>query len=363
MIYLNLLSGLSLLAIENNYKILNIFLCIDYIPLYLLLNFILLNFNTRHLQGTSYRNNKMPNYLILLLSKLNFILFLYSNFFKQNYYINNLFLLYLPSYLEFSEFTGNRKLCLKNILFKPFCYFFKLIGNYELINEYKIINNDKQYLIGFHPHGLFPFGTLGSLGLPNCNNLFELFPIRYTDNLYIGIASFCFYIPILRDLFLSLGAIDCSKPIIEKFIKNGDSIGLFIGGAEEAKFSDYGNTNLIINKRNGFFKLALENNLTIVPIYTFGNNNIYKSYNKDLFHIFYYFKRITGIWFPRGQIIFNKINFCSISGDHIVIDKKDNIQKNDIEDLKILYIKKLEEIFNRHKFRDNSVRSKNLIIN
>ena len=360
--YSNLLNGLILLVIEYNYKILNNFLNIDNISIYLLLSFVLLTCNTRHLQGTTYKKNKdiMPNYYILFLSKLNFILFLYSNFFifKQNFYINNLFLLYLPSYLEFSEFKGNKKLCLENVLFKPFCYLFKLIGNYEIINDYKIISNDKQYLIGIHPHGLFPFGSVGSFGLPICNNLIELFPLRYTDKLYIGIASFCFYIPILRELFLSMGAIDCSKPIIKKFIKNGYSIGLFIGGAEEAKFSGYGITNLLINKRNGFFELALENNLTVVPIYTFGNNNVYKSYDIDLFNICYYFKRITGIWFPRGQIIFNKINFISIFGEHIYINKK-----NDVEDLKILYIEKLKEIFNKYKFKDNSVKNKNLIIN
>lgn len=363
MLYYNLLSGLVLLIIEYNYKILNNFLSIDCISIYLLLSFLLTSLNSKHLQGTSYRKNKdlMPNYYILFICKLNFIMLLYS--FIVNSKFNNLFLLYLPSYLEFSEFKGNRKLCLKNILFKPFCYFFKLIGNYEIMNDYKIITNDKQYLIGFHPHGLFPFGTVGSLGLPICNNLVELFPVRYTNKLYIGIASFCFYIPILRDFFLSLGAIDCSKPIIEKFIKNGNSIGLFIGGAEEAKFSDYGNTNLIINKRNGFFKLALENNLTIVPIYTFGNNNIYNSYDKDFFHIFYYFKRITGIWFPRGQIIFNKINFYSVSGYHIDINKKNNIQNNDIEELKLLYIEKLKEVFDKYKFIDYSVKNKNLIIN
>ncbi len=358
--YIKLLSGLSLLVIENNYKILNNLLSIEYMPIYLFLNFILLNFNTRHLQGTSYRNNKMPNNLILLSSKLNFILFLYSNLFIfiQNLYINYLFLLYLPTYLEFAEYTGNRKLSLENIFFKPFCYFFKLIGNYEIFNEYKIIDNHKQYLIGLHPHGLFPFGTLGSLGLPICKNLFELFPLRYTNELYIGIASFGFYIPIIRDLFLFMGAIDCSKPIIEKFIKNGKSIGLFIGGAEEAKYSDIGNTNLIINKRKGFFKLAIENNLTLVPIYTFGNNNIYKSYDSDIFNIFYYFKRITGFWFPRGKIIFNRINFYTVLGNHIDIN-----ETNNIEELKILYIEKLTEIFNKYKDKDNSVKNKNLIIN
>ena len=307
----------------------------------------------------------MPNYYILFLSKLNFILFLYSNFFifKQNFYINNLFLLYLPSYLEFSEFTGNRKLYLYNPLLKMFSFLFKFLGDYKIINDNKCIENNKQYLICVHPHGLFPIGSVGCFGLPIYKNIKNTIPILLSNNIYVAIASFCFYIPLLRDLFLFVGAIDCSKPIIEKFIKNNYSIALFVGGAEEAKFSNYGNTILICKSRKGFLKLAFENNLTLLPIYTFGNNNLYKSYNKDLYNIFYYFKRITGIWFPRRKIVFKKINYISVIGKEIIVEKKIDYNNDDIIDLQNKYISNLNEIFEKYKYLDISIKEKSLIIN
>ena len=363
--YLNLLSSLFLIIIDNNYNILNNFLNINYINIYLLLSFILITLNTRHLQGTSYRKNKnnIPNYYILFLCKLNFIMLFYSLTYNSN--LNNLFLLYLPSYLEFSEFKGNRKLYLYNPILKKFSLLFNFIGNYQLINDNdnKNIENNKQYLIAVHPHGLFPIGTLGSLGLPICKNINNIVPLVLTNNLFVGIASFCFYIPLLRDLFLFLGAIDCSKPIIEKFIKNGYSIGLFIGGAEEAKFSNYGNTNLILKSRKGFLKLAIENNLTLLPIYTLGNNNIYKSYDIDFYNIFYFFKKVTGIWFPRGKIIFKKIDFVSIIGKEIAVEKKIDYNNDDIIDLQNKYINNLNDIFEKYKYLDISIKDKSLIIN
>ena len=104
--YYNLLTSIIIIIIDNNYNILNNFLNINYISNYLLISFILTTLNSKHLQGTSYRKNKnnMPNYYILFLCKLNFIMLFYSLIFNSN--LNNLFLLYLPSYLEFAEFKG-----------------------------------------------------------------------------------------------------------------------------------------------------------------------------------------------------------------------------------------------------------------
>ena len=359
--YSNLLTSIIMIIINNNYNILYNFSNINYINIYLLLSFILISLNSTHLHGTSYRQNKMPDYYILFLCKLNFIMLFYSLIINSN--LNNLFLLYLPSYLEFSEFKGNRKLYLYNPILKKLSSLFNFIGDYKIINDNECIENDKQYLIAIHPHGLFPVGTLGTLGLPICKNIKNVFPLLLSNNLFVGIASFCFYIPLIRDLFLFLGAIDCSKPIIEKFIKNEYSIVLFIGGAEEAKFSDYGNTNLILKSRKGFFKLAIENNLTLLPIYTFGNNNIYKSYDKDFYNIFYYFKRITGIWFPRGKIIFKKNNFITIIGKEIIVEKKIDYNNDDIIDLQNKYINNLNELFEKYKYLDISIKDKFLIIN
>ena len=367
----NLFISIVLISIEYNYLLLNYLLNQQNINAYLLVSFCLIANNTRHLQGTTYRNNILPDMKILTLTKTNFILFLYSNlyYFKlidnTNSFYNYFFLFYLPYYIDFPEFTGKRKLSLNNIFLRKTASFFKLIGNYVIINKHNIINkNQTPYLILVNPHGLFPIGTIGCLGLPICNNIIKTIPLLYNKNdCYVGIASFCFYIPFVRDIFLMLGAIDCSKPVIKKFFENKKSIFIFIGGAEEAKYSDLGNTNLIIKKRLGVFKLALQYNLTIIPCYTFGNNNIYKSYNFDILNIFYYFKKITGIWFPRGKILFNKTQYYTVFGKPIKPNHESRDENTDILNLQEKYIKNLVDCFDENKYLDEYVENKNLIIN
>jgi len=367
----NLFIAIVLISTEYNYSLLHYLLNLKNINAYLLLSFSLITSNTRHLQGTTYRNNILPDTKILTLTKINFILFLYSNLFyfnlidKTNLFYNYFFLFYLPYYIDFPEFTGKRKICLNNIFLKKIAKFFKLIGNYNIINKYDIIDkNQTPYLITIHPHGLFPIGTLGCFGLPLCDNINKTIPLLYNKNdCYVGIASFCFYIPLVREFFLMLGAIDCSKPVLKKLFENKKSIFLFIGGAEEAKYSDLGNTNLIIKKRKGIFELALQYKLTIIPCYTFGNNNIYKSYNFDILNIFYYFKKITGIWFPRGKILFNKTDYYTVLGKPIKPNRESSYENNDILNLQEKYIKNLVDCFDENKYLDRYVENKNLIIN
>ena len=95
-----------------------------------------------------------------------------------------------------------------------------------------------------------------------------------------------------------------------------------MGGAEEAKYSDIGNTNLIINKRKGFFELALENNLTLVPIYTFGNNNIYKYVSIACILILFWPIMSTGSLIKNwnGVLTFYIIAIC-ISLNRVKINK------------------------------------------
>ena len=371
---MNLLIGCIFLIINNSFNFLITLLKIKNINMVFLFNFTAISLKTRHLQGTTYRiNNKMPNLYLLYFVKLNFILFLYSTFFyyDSNYYtnnslniINNLFLLYLPSYLEFSEFNGNRKSNGKNILIKIISTFFKLTNKYTtfFINDNITFDKDKQYLIGIHPHGLLPFGTIGCIfsGLDlDDKNIFSSY---FKNNIYFGGASLCFYFPLMRDFYLLIGGIDCSKPILEKFINNNNSLILFLGGAEEAKFCNVKFSKIFIKSRKGYIKLAIENELTIVPCYCFGNNNIFKSFDFDILSIFYLFKKITGIWFPRGIPSITSIKSYTIIGKHILVEKKKLYTEEDLVVIQKLYINNLIEIFNKYKYLDESVKNNKLII-
>lgn len=375
-----LLTGLSLAYIDYKYKILSLILNTSNIELYFSTLFVLLSLNFKHLRGTTYRKSKtLVNYKIAGLSKFCIIFTMYSSILKLLAYLdidsnivimNSLFTLYLPYYLDFAEYTGNRRIIMPSLFHSIMNMFYRTLGSYSLINEndvldkpnpYKLTN--KKYIFGIHPHGLFPFGTVGTIGLPNnLKYIEETTPILNSVYLKPGIASFCFYIPIIREVYLWLGAVDCSKPILKNFLENGNSVAVFVGGAQEAQYSGIGSTKLILKNRDGIFKLALETGSSLVPVYTFGNNNIYNSLSCDLFGILDNFKKITGLWLPRGYFLPMRHNFVSVIGKPINVDKlndTDDLAER-INKLKYIYMNDLTALFDKYKYLDPYCANKSL---
>lgn len=364
----------------------------------ILISFISISYSTKYLRGTTYRkNNILINKTIVLVNKCLFIYlyyyiitnicnYIYNNdlliTYLGNKLTNNIYLLneylcikllsetfiyiYIIYYIQFYEYDGSQKLSLNSFTNRLFLKFFKLFGDYYLINDYKEYyhkDSDEIFMMGMHPHGLFPFGTVGCLGLPsNMDNIDDIFPLVNKKNLYIGTATFCFYIPGLREFSMYLGGVDCSKPILDRFLKEKNSIGLFMGGAEEAIHSGYGKTNLLIYKRKGFFKLAIENGATLIPVYTFGNNNTYQSYINDIFGILKIIKRIIGIRIPVGYPILRRHKFITVIGKPIKVEKMIDYNNYDIHILQEKYIDELTKIFNKYKYLDLSCYNKILNI-
>ena len=365
----------TLIAIDYFSNLLINIMNIPNIRITLATMFIGLSLNSKHLRGTTYRQSKtLVDYRIAIASKTIFIMLFYSFIRDVNQYniIDSLFLLYLPYYVDFAEYRGDRRIVMPSRFHEITYKIFQIIGSYQIINDGSPLdnNNDKQYILGLHPHGLFPFGSIGCLTQPHdMATIRQTMPILLSRRLNSGIASFALYMPFIREIFLWLGAIDCSRPILKRRLRAGHSIAVFIGGAQEAQYSGRGSTTLIINKRNGIFRLALETGAKLVPVYTFGDNNTYRSYSWDLFGILNLFKVITGIWFPRGYFEFRRHRFTTIVGKPIEINDIINLkdQNLDITDdmvavLKTRYIESLTDLFNRYKYLDVDIKDKSLKI-
>ncbi len=399
-----LLTSGILIYLDYRFDYLEYILHIENLELYLASIFVMLSLNFKHLRGTTYRKSKtLVNYKIAVMSKLSTILIFYSSLVKMIYWItseyrlddlystskyyqsnrmcNLLFLLYLPYYIDFAEYTGSRRIMMPSFFHSITYAVYRIMGTYRLINDNQKVmysgikdhgtNNTleipEKYILGVHPHGLFPFGSVGTLALPHDINYIEnTTPLLNSQYLKSGIASFCFYIPIIREIYLWLGAVDCSKPILKNLLEQGNSVAVFIGGAQEAQYSGSGSTKLILKNRNGVFKLALETGASLVPVYTFGNNNIYNSCSWDLFGILDKFKVVTGLWFPRGYIVPCRHKFISVIGEAISVDKIDSlsgsqIMDEEVEKVKTKYIAGLNKLFDKYKHLDNTCRDKNLI--
>lgn len=139
-----------------------------------------------------------------------------------------------------------------------------------------------KYIFGYHPHGIVATGV--SSGFTNNGTGWnEMFP---------GIKCFVttlvnqFRVPFYRDYLMALGVTSVVKSNLKLLLQKGGSIVIVIGGARESLLSKPGINSIVLKKRKGFIKLALEcldeKGLCLVPVYGFGENEIYNVFYTDI---------------------------------------------------------------------------------
>lgn len=138
-----------------------------------------------------------------------------------------------------------------------------------------------NYIFGYHPHGIIATGVSSGF-TNNSTNWDELFP---------GIKCFVttlvnqFQIPFYRDYLMSLGVTTVVKKNLKILLNKGASVVIVVGGARESLMAKPGLNSIVLNKRKGFIKLALESldkyGTCVVPVYGFGENDIYDVFYTD----------------------------------------------------------------------------------
>jgi 2-acylglycerol O-acyltransferase 2 len=153
--------------------------------------------------------------------------------------------------------------------------FFKHFKNYFPIHLHKTVDldNTKNYVFGYHPHGIIGIGAFVSFGTEALNFSTE-FP---------GIdARICtlpaqFWTPFWREVLLAMGLRDSSFASCVNGLRigPGSSIVLVVGGAQESLYSKPGTADLCLKKRTGFVKVALSAGATLVPVFGFGETDLW----------------------------------------------------------------------------------------
>jgi len=264
-----------------------------------------------------------------------------------HFYIIPALLVYALSYFDdteksvgksWSTFTRLR-------LWKYFASYFPM----HLVRT-KILDPSKIYIFGIHPHGIIPWAAAtfftDTLGFP------ELFPGIRRRGL---IASVFFKLPITREFCLWSRFIEASASVARRALDYGYSLYLFPGGEKEAL--DTGltedNINIFLSARKGFIKLALEKGAQLVPVFAFGNNDIYYQWNVlrnirewlvkklRMLIVFYYGKGFS--FLPRQRPVY------VVVGAPIEVVKTPNPTPEQINELHKKYIDTLIKLFEDNK--------------
>ncbi|CAJ0841283.1 15318_t:CDS:2, partial [Entrophospora sp. SA101] len=155
--------------------------------------------------------------------------------------------------------------------------FWKWYSEYYPIKLIKTIDLDpeKNYLFGYHPHGVISVGAWTNFAT-EANNFSKEFPgIKCR---LLTLAS-NFNIPLYRDYLMAQGLASVSRQSCENILCRkgpGHSIMIVVGGAGESLNARPGIYDLVLKKRLGFIKLSIRSGACLVPVFSFGENDIWE---------------------------------------------------------------------------------------
>ncbi|KAF2880666.1 hypothetical protein ILUMI_25505 [Ignelater luminosus] len=236
----------------------------------------------------------------------------------------------------------------------------------NIIKDSKKVELDRKrnYLFCSFPHGLVATGA--GIAFGNSHSTFqELFP-EHTPHILTLRQNFL--MPIFREYLLSVGACAASAKSINFLMskpEGGNVALLVVGGAAESFYCKPGQYHLVLKNRKGFVKLALKNGSPLVPVFSFGETDIYDQVSNPegslLRRYQEWVKKITGIVpiIPLGRGFFQysfgllpqrkPINV--IVGTPIDVEKVEDPTQEQIDSLHATFIKHLTDLFEEHKHK------------
>ncbi|KAJ0412615.1 hypothetical protein ATCC90586_006982 [Pythium insidiosum] len=133
------------------------------------------------------------------------------------------------------------------------------------------LDASKRYIFGIHPHGILGFGAwmtfaADTVGLSSKNGDLDIALATVKSN---------FFVPFWRDILLAVGFVDAGFQSLRAVLQRQRSVAVVVGGAAEALHAHPGTNDLILHKRKGFVRLALVTGTPLVPVFMFGENDLF----------------------------------------------------------------------------------------
>lgn len=219
-----------------------------------------------------------------------------------------------------------------------------------------------NYIFGFHPHGVLVAGGFGNF-CTESTGFSRLFPGLRSHLLML---PFWFRVPFFRDYIMCGGLVSSSKSSLAHLVsrpEGGNVAVIAVGGASEALDARPGALTLQVKKRKGFIKLALKHGAHLVPVFSFGENELFDQMENPagspLRRLQNRLQSIMGIAMPlfhaRGvfQYSFGLVPYRkpinTVVGKPIPVSQTACPTTEDINDLHKVYLQNLVELFEENK--------------
>jgi len=130
-----------------------------------------------------------------------------------------------------------------------------------------ILREERARIFVFHPHGMHCIGAVLLASDPSLTHL------------RIACSSFLFWVPIVREFCAWGNAFACSRKAIEQCLASNSSVVLYPGGMNEIPAARFLSPNDLHLERRGFLRIAMEQEIDVVPCWVAGETELYTVYH------------------------------------------------------------------------------------
>jgi len=206
----------------------------------------------------------------------------------------------------------------------------------------------KPMLHCHHPHGAVAINPCSKGGLD--------LSIRAV------VAPLCFRMPLCRQMMEAMGAISSKKAEFTKYMQTGKDFAVIPGGVEEVVLGDQHHERLFLRHRKGFVKYALTMGYDLLPVYHFGETQLYTICwpltTAPIVRLRLAIARKTqiatgfgyGCWFMPNLPKLNQ-KCITVIGERIELPRIDEPSREDVDRYHSMYIERLTELYNQHRHR------------
>lgn len=263
------------------------------------------------------------------------------------------------------------------------CHWVRNLPLYKYVRDYypvKLVKTaeldpSRNYIIGYHPHGIICMGAMCNFGTEG-TDFAELFPGIRICVLTLNVN---FMFPIHRELLLAHGLCSVDRESLQWILNKrgtGNAALIAVGGAQESLDAHKDTYIITLKSRKGFVRCALKSGADLVPVFSFGENNIFRQMKNPrgsrLRWLQEKLKSLTGvapaIFYGRGVLQYTwgympfREKIVTIVGKPIHVDKNENPTEEEVDLLHEKYMAALKQLFDDYKGQyDSSERTLTIV--